>query len=695
MFQLTIRKTMIISLAVILLVFTGLLSIMVNQELKNLKTLKQIAEISNIIATFNKGTIELSLERSLTQVSLNLDPPILPQIKDMLDSQREKSDALFAETRALLEDSKNIEDKESLMRAFHDNLREMENLRNMADRQMALPLVSRTVREVKNLPEEIKAVVLDLNGISVWLNGMMDDAPKDVGALNSIISNAWTVREYGGRERTLYAIATARGEPIKRMDLAYMFQNHGKVIQAENAIEFLAASVDLGPEVNESIEKVKTTYFSQYNNLRETLIRESVTGEYSVDFQTLFTESEEALQTAISLLHTAVTANKEFISTYIGKAYQKLFIEMMIALLITAIIGFITWFIMVRVVRSLTGMTDAMGRLANNELDTEVPEADRKDEIGDMAKALETFKVNGKERERLEAEQKAAQQKQMERAEEVSTEVAQFEEAIAEIATKLNDSAQNLQVMASELSSAMEKTDAQSSSVAAAALEASTNVQTVASAAEEMAMSVQEISRNVSDTANTARSCSTAAENSQQKLDMLQTAVNDIGAIIESINDVAEQTNLLALNATIEAARAGDAGKGFAVVANEVKSLAGQTHKMTEEITNKVDEIQNSASETIAAVNDILKQIQSVTDQTNSVASAVEEQNVTTTEISRNVQEAANGTSEVSENIQGIQQAANESAQSTRELEESANGLANQAAVLRKSVDEFLAAVRD
>ena len=363
-----------------------------------------------------------------------------------------------------------------------------------------------------------------------------------------------------------------------------------------------------------------------------------------------------------------------------------------VAIILTVLLAFLIG----RLIRvGLRSTTSQMLRLAGGDLTFSIEGSERRDEIGEMSRALETFQENGLERERLEAEQKEAQKAQLQRAEEVSDAVAEFEKAIADISAKLNDSAQGLQVMSSQLSSAMEKTDAQSSSVAAAALEASTNVQTVASAAEEMAMSVQEISRNVSDTANTARSCSGAAENSQQKLDTLQNAVNDIGAIIESINDVAEQTNLLALNATIEAARAGDAGKGFAVVANEVKSLASQTHKMTEEISGKVGEIQNSASETITAVNDILEQIQSVNDQTNSVASAVEEQNVTTTEISRNVQEAANGTSEVSENIQSIQQAANESAQSTKELEGSAKELANQAAVLRESVDSFLNAVKD
>lgn len=335
-----------------------------------------------------------------------------------------------------------------------------------------------------------------------------------------------------------------------------------------------------------------------------------------------------------------------------------------------------------------------MTRLADNDLTIEVEGTERKDEIGDISRSLQVFKDNGLERQRLDKEARAAEAKQLERAKTIDQLVSSFESMIEEVTDILNKSADELQAMSTQLSSAMEETTAQSTNVASAAEEASANVQTVASAAEEMAASIREISQNVTETANSAKSCAKAAQESQDNLDELQKAVNEIDTVIQAINDVAEQTNLLALNATIEAARAGDAGKGFAVVANEVKTLAGQTHKMTDEIAQKVGHIKDSATDTIKTVNDILTQITDVDGKTASVAGAVEQQNASSTEISRNVQEAAKGTEEVTKNIQGIQQAANESSASTSQLKASADVLADKAKNLKTEVRKFLDGVK-
>jgi len=335
-----------------------------------------------------------------------------------------------------------------------------------------------------------------------------------------------------------------------------------------------------------------------------------------------------------------------------------------------------------------------MTRLADNDLTIEVQGANRRDEIGDIARSLQVFKDNGLERQRLDKEARAAEEAQLKRAETIDKLVSSFEDMIGDVTNTLNHSADELQSMATQLSSAMEETSSQSTNVASAAQQASANVQTVASATEEMVASVKEIAKNVSDTAHSAKICANAATETQKNLDDLQQAVNEVDSVIQSINDVAEQTNLLALNATIEAARAGDAGKGFAVVANEVKSLAGQTHQMTDEISQKVSHIKNSATGTITTVNQILEQITDVDRKSTSVAGAVEEQNVTSAEISRNVHEAAVGTEEVTRNIQGIQEAANQSSASTVQLKSSADVLADKAKNLKSEVQKFLDGVK-
>lgn len=335
-----------------------------------------------------------------------------------------------------------------------------------------------------------------------------------------------------------------------------------------------------------------------------------------------------------------------------------------------------------------------MKDLSEGDTSFEIEGTEREDEIGDMGKALQVFKDNTIKREELEERARKEQEEQMEKAENMLKTVSEFEDMIEKVSSSLNNQSQSIQSLSTQLTSAMEETTAQSASVASASQQASTNVQTVASAAEELSASIKEISRNVSDTSETAKQCASSAQRSQGKLKDLQDAVSDIDSVIQAINDVAEQTNLLALNATIEAARAGEAGKGFAVVANEVKTLAGETHKMTEEIAAKVEDIKSSATETITSVTTILEQITSVDNKTSSVAAAIEQQNSSTEEISRNVQEAAQGTDDVSRNIEDVQRAANDSAASTEQLKSASDELAQQSAHLKKSVEAFLREVR-
>ncbi|MCB9979856.1 MAG: HAMP domain-containing protein [Rhodospirillales bacterium] len=347
------------------------------------------------------------------------------------------------------------------------------------------------------------------------------------------------------------------------------------------------------------------------------------------------------------------------------------------------------------ITKPITATTASMQRLANNEEGVEIGYLDRGDELGDMAKTLEIFKKNIQEVKMMEAERLENEAKMAAERRQAMLDMADsFESRVGSVVENVSKAAQGLQAISSNLSAAVEETTAMCSAVVQAAEEANGNVQSVASASEEMTMAINEVSRNVSDTAITARNCSEAARVSQEKLDLLNSAIGDIDNVIQAINDVAEQTNLLALNATIEAARAGEAGKGFAVVASEVKNLANQTHKMTEEINVRVNTVKETSQQTIEAINNILKQIDSVDNKTSSVAAAVEEQNTTTSEITRAVRHAAEGTQGVTGNVQNIQQATQESSQSCIKLQQSAEGLSVEAQQLRQSVDGFLKEIR-
>ncbi|MFA7430552.1 MAG: globin-coupled sensor protein [Rhodospirillaceae bacterium] len=254
--------------------------------------------------------------------------------------------------------------------------------------------------------------------------------------------------------------------------------------------------------------------------------------------------------------------------------------------------------------------------------------------------------------------------------------------------------ATELQATSQSMAETAEATSRQASVVASAAEEAAQNVQTVASAAEELHASISEISRQVGESNRISREAVEEAQRTNQLVTGLAAAADKIGEVVRLINDVASQTNLLALNATIEAARAGDAGKGFAVVANEVKNLANQTARATEEISNQINEVQAATKTAVGAIQGIGTTIGQINEIAAAIAAAVEEQGAATREIARNVQEASTGTTEVTSNIHNVTEASSETGHAAKEVLTASRELASQSERLKSKVDAFLTDIR-
>jgi len=353
------------------------------------------------------------------------------------------------------------------------------------------------------------------------------------------------------------------------------------------------------------------------------------------------------------------------------------------------------WAIARSVSAPLSRVHTVMMRLAENDLAADVPERDRRDEIGDMARTVEVFKANLVRNRQMEQEARDAEARATtEKRASMLDMAARFETRVGSIVNAVGSAATELQATASQLAAAVEEVSAQCTAVAAASGQASANVQTVASASEEMSAAIKELSTRVTRAAGRSKTAAEGANQAQKELDALSASIEQVDQIVAAINAVASQTNLLALNATIEAARAGEAGKGFAVVASEVKNLANQTHAMTEQIGNQIGAVKSASGRTVEAMRTIIGQVEDIDHSTAEMAASVEQQSAATGEISRNAQQAAVGTAEVSHNVVGIQQAEGDTSAATHNVKVAADNLAGQASMLKQEVDGFLAEIR-
>ncbi len=420
------------------------------------------------------------------------------------------------------------------------------------------------------------------------------------------------------------------------------------------------------------------------------------------DLAVLWQEEGDALFTSAVSDAEAATATTMVVSL----------VSLVVALGITTLI--------IRMIRMpIQSITGVMAALSQGDNSVEIPSQDEKNEIGEMARAVQVFKDNAIEQERLraEAEQHAREEAEREaneraakeqreqeervreqreaaekqaRAERVAELIGNFESRVSEVLNTVALAAKELQSTADRMTTTAGSSRELAEGVAAASNDASRNVQTVASAAEELTSSISEISRQVQQANQVSEKAVVEAGNSTTSVSALAETAKKISEVVNMINDIAGQTNLLALNATIEAARAGDAGKGFAVVASEVKSLANQTARATEEIAQQISDMQNATDSAVNAISTIDSVISSIRESTVGISSAIEEQSAATNEISRNVQEASNGTSEVSSKINDVSQKAGETGSAAGDVQSAASRLDQLAGNLKQDIETFL-----
>jgi methyl-accepting chemotaxis protein len=408
-----------------------------------------------------------------------------------------------------------------------------------------------------------------------------------------------------------------------------------------------------------------------------------------------FMEKFEALETKMGETSDAIQHSAEAIKADIDSRVHRLFmiLAVVIAAAAASVIGVLTWTSR-SVVRPINAMTSAMSRLASGDMSAEIPGRDRSDEVGAMAEALEVLKENSLRAQELSAQQNDAHEAQGKRASALDRLCRAFD---SEMSKGLSDVARSLEAMQEAVQSmarSAEQTAGEAGHATEASSQTASSVGSVASATGELSTTIDEITRQVSQSSQIAGEAATQARQTNEQIRGLATAAEKVGAIVQLINEIASQTNLLALNATIEAARAGEAGKGFAVVASEVKNLASQTAKATDEIASHVGAIQSETQRSVTAIQGVATIIEKINALTNSVSSAVQQQGAATQEIVRSVEQATGGTRSVTDSIGTVVSAAGESQHAAARLTEVATALSSQSQSLRAGVERFLADVK-
>ncbi len=402
--------------------------------------------------------------------------------------------------------------------------------------------------------------------------------------------------------------------------------------------------------------------------------------------QKSLTETIDAVRAGLDPLRAEKEATK---TTTIAVLSASAALALLLGIAVAGYIG------TVALARPLKRVTEALARMAEGDLAVDAPARIGDDEVGRLWRTTARFQAALAEAARVKAEQARAEaQLGAEKRRLMDRMAADFEAAVGGVIRSVSTAATQMEAAARDLTVAAGDTSGRLVTIAGASEQASANVQTVASAAEELSASVDEIGRQVSDSARIATAAVASAGAMKDKVERLSGAATRIGDIVGLITTIAEQTNLLALNATIEAARAGEAGKGFAVVASEVKNLATQTSKATNEIAAQVGEIQMSTAESASAIAGIAEVIEELNGISTSIAGAVRQQGAATVEIARNVQEASRGTGEVTSSIEAVSRAAGSSSTAADRVLASARDLAGQSQLLQAEMGKVLQTIR-
>jgi len=405
-------------------------------EINRLNASNRTSDSVTATALLFQATINLSLERSLTQVGLALPDSFPSRFQEMLDQQRALSEARFADLETLLAKAE-LPNEDRFTEEVRKLRSAMAEIRALADPDLAVPLGERRSAQPDTIPR-LKQTIAALQQAANWVRPSPEQVSIEVTAHDLLMQRAWVIREYGGRERTYFAIATALRAPLSDPALAEMHEAHGRVMQAWELADPLARSADIDPAVQRAVETMREAYFGPYIQLRERLYEQADTGTYPIDFDRYFEVSSRALDAAVAVVVAAGEANKAAADRQRDQSALKLALILCVAAGGLALAWFLVRYLLVNVAGRVNTLTDAMRRTAAGDLTADIERLRGEDEVGQMARALETFQANARARSALEQRSGEDRQKELSRQDRIEKLVQSFRDSAEDVQGRLS-----------------------------------------------------------------------------------------------------------------------------------------------------------------------------------------------------------------------------------------------------------------
>jgi methyl-accepting chemotaxis protein len=659
-----------------------------------LQETSRIAMIVDASASLFKAMDRMRADRTTTKRVLTYDDKLEGDVERYVRSLRDAEMPAMSRAHELLPQIA-FAQKETQLAEFDRLLKTLTAEQTEFWEEMSKPKAARRAALGQEYMDTETALLETLDKISGILAAEVNHRDAAIDQLLMIKQTAWLLRNTAGEASLIVSTGLAAGKVSPESRLAYI-KFVGGAEAAWKALGLALGGMTPLPALVAAVDANKSAYFDpQYTALRDRLVDALASGtkpEMIANEWSPLTVGR--LAAAVNVADAALEAAKAHTAARHDEALRSLVLQLV---LLTAAIGFTVGAMLLvsrRVINPLSNMRDAMLQVAAGDLSVSTGYDQRRDEIGALAGALETFKRQAAEKLEIEAQEREHNAAAASRQRAIEGYVGEFEGRVAQTLQQLGHASDQMRTTSSGLSEVSRQTNTRVEVAQRASGEASMSVESVASAAEELSASINDISQQAAHAAGIASRAVGKAQQTDDTVQGLAKSAARIGEVVGLINQIAAQTNLLALNATIEAARAGEAGRGFAVVASEVKSLASQTAKATEEISGQIADIQKVAGDAVDAIQGIGSIIGEVNEVATAIAAAVQEQGAATQEITRSTQYAAQGTKNVTENITGVKSNADAAAAASEDVKHASETLETQSQELGNQVTAFLGKIR-